>query len=144
MASSAAPFDLARFVTAQADGYPQALAEIRNGQKETHWMWFIFPQISGLGSSAMAKRYAIRNLDETNAYLHHPVLGPRLQTCCEAVLSLPDLNPFEVFGSPDDMKLQSSMTLFGQVASANSCFQRVLDYGYNGQPCARTLALLAG
>ena len=144
MASSADPFNLARFVAAQADGYPPALAEIRNGQKETHWMWFIFPQIAGLGSSPAAKRYAISSLDEAKAYLDHPVLGPRLQTCCKALLDLEDLTPFGVFGTPDDIKLQSSMTLFGKVAGAQSCFQRVLDHWYRGQPCERTLALLLG
>jgi len=142
MTSNADPFDLARFVTAQADCYQQALMEIRNGEKESHWMWFIFPQIAGLGSSVMAKRYAITSLDEATAYLHHPLLGPRLQSCCEAVLGLVDLTPMDVFGTPDDMKLQSSMTLFSRVAGANSCFGRVLEKWYAGQPCARTLALL--
>lgn len=107
-------------------------------------MWFIFPQIAGLGSSPTAKRYAISSLDEAKAHLDHPVLGPRLQTCCEAVLGLADLTPFEVFGSPDDMKLQSSMTLFGRVSGAHNCFQRVLEQWYGGQTCPRTLALLAG
>lgn len=144
MTTHADPFNLARFVTAQAEYYPLALAEIRNGQKESHWMWFIFPQIAGLGSSPTAKRYAITSLDEASAYLHHPLLGPRLQTCCEAVLELTELTPFEVFGSPDDMKLQSCMTLFSRVAGASSCFQQVLDHWYDGQPCASTLALLAG
>src|SRR5436190_24126344 len=100
------PFDLERFVLAQRGQFERALDEIRSGQKRTHWMWFIFPQIEGLGSSPTALRYAIRSLPETQAYLEHPLLGPRLLECAEAVVSVEGRSAAEIFGSPDDLKLR--------------------------------------
>src|SRR3954452_21103471 len=111
------PFNLSRFIESQASVYVQALAEIRAGRKRSHWMWFIFPQIDGLGSSPMAKRYAIRSRAEAEAYLAHPVLGPRLVACAEAAAAVPGpASALDVFGPPDDMKLRSSATLFACVS----------------------------
>src|SRR4051794_16808187 len=109
------PHDLGRFVSAQADDYGQALAEVRAGRKRSHWMWYIFPQVEGLGSSPMSRRYSIRSLDEARAYLDHPVLGRRLIECAEAALGVEGRSASEIFGSPDDMKLRSSATLFASV-----------------------------
>ena len=106
------PFDLSRFVDAQRGSYEQALAEIRRGAKRTHWMWFIFPQISGLGTSVMAQRFAIRSLAEAEAYLRHPTLGPRYEECVGALQDLDDTTADKVFGDVDAMKLRSSLTLF--------------------------------
>ena len=136
------PYDLDRFVQAQERDYAQALAEIRSGRKRTHWMWYIFPQLSGLGSSAMAGRYAIRSLAEADAYLHHPVLGPRLHECAEAIVGLAGRSAHDVLGSPDDMKLRSSATLFTRVSPAGSVFHRLLDRYFQGEPDRRTLGLL--
>ena len=107
------PFDLMRFVDAQHGIYEQALQELKAGHKRSHWMWFIFPQLAGLGSSAMAERYAIGSLDEARAYLQHPVLGQRLQACTAAVNAVTGRTAHQVFGTPDDMKFRTSMTLFG-------------------------------
>jgi len=139
---AADPYDLARFLEAQAPVYDQALAEIRRGRKQSHWMWFVFPQIDGLGSSQMAKRYAIRSREEARAYLDHPVLGPRLRACAEAVLSVDGRTASEIFGSPDDVKLRSSATLFAAVSHADSVFERVLARYYGAQRDARTIELL--
>lgn len=125
-------YDLDRFVTAQATTYTTALAELHAGRKRTHWMWFIFPQMRGLGVSEMSHRYGITSLDEARAYLAHPVLGPRLRACTEAVLGHPDRSLHEMFGSPDDLKFCSSMTLFAEAdgtpgnsfARARECFCR--------------------
>lgn len=136
------PHDLARFVEAQEGVYPRALAEIRAGSKRSHWMWFVFPQLAGLGFSPMARRYAIQSLAEAEAYLRHPVLGPRLEECCEAVLGVAGKTAHEIFGSPDDWKLRSCATLFARVAQAGSLFARVLDVFFSGQPDERTLQLL--
>src|SRR5215813_7094342 len=106
------PFDLQRFVTAQAPLYERVCAELRAGRKRSHWMWFIFPQIQGLGSSAMAQRYAITSLAEAAAYLDHPVLGPRLRECTGLVNAVDGRSAHEIFGSPDDMKFHSAITLF--------------------------------
>src|SRR5690606_36748191 len=108
------PYDLQRFVDAQQSIYPQALAELRAGYKQSHWMWFVFPQIAGLGHSSMAQRYAIADLHEAQAYLQHPLLGPRLEECAQALLQHPDRTARQILGSPDDMKLRSSMTLFAK------------------------------
>src|SRR5919107_5978583 len=112
MAGSPPGFDLDRFVEAQAAPYAGALAELRRGRKQSHWMWFVFPQVAGLGSSPTSQRYAIGSLSEARAYLDHPVLGPRLVQCARAVLAHPDRTARQVMGSPDDVKLRSSMTLF--------------------------------
>ena len=136
------PHDLLRFVEAQERTYAQALAEIRDGRKRSHWMWFIFPQIDGLGSSPTSRRYAIRGLAEAEAYVRHPVLGPRLVECAEAALAVEGRSAFEIFGSPDDMKLRSCATLFTRASPAGSVFERLLARYYAGSPDARTLELL--
>ena len=135
-------YDLTRFVDAQAGVYDRALEELRRGRKESHWMWFIFPQLAGLGVSAMSERYAIRGRDEARAYLAHAILGPRLTECTDALLALDGRSASQIFGSPDDVKLRSSATLFAQVSSAGSVFHRVLDLYFGGSPDGRTLALL--
>ena len=135
------PYDLGRFVTAQAEDYARALAEIRAGRKRSHWMWYVFPQIDGLGSSSMARRYAIRSLDEARAYLDHPVLGPRLVECAEAALGVEGRSATEVFGAPDDMKLHSSATLFARATPPGSPFARLLDKYFGGEPDRKTLRL---
>lgn len=135
--------DLARFVSAQEKDYGRAISEIRAGRKRSHWMWYVFPQIDGLGFSATTKRYAIRSVAEAEAYLRHPVLGPRLAECFEAVLGVEGRSAHDIFGSPDDMKLRSCATLFAAVSPPGSVFQRVLDRFYEGRPDERTLRLLA-
>jgi uncharacterized protein (DUF1810 family) len=135
-------FDLARFTAAQAATYDRALAEIRAGDKQSHWMWFIFPQIDGLGFSATARHFAIKSEEEARAYLKHPVLGPRLVECAEAVLAVEGRSAFEIFGSPDDLKLQSSMTLFEPIAGDGSAFGRVLDKYYQGRRDVKTQKLV--
>ena len=136
------PYDLHRFVQAQEDVYAQALAEIRSGRKRTHWIWYIFPQVVGLGSSPMARRYAISGLEEAEAYLHHPVLGERLLECTMAVLLVEGLSATEILGSPDDLKLRSCATLFARVSERGSVFGRVLAKYYHGEPDPKTLHLL--
>ncbi len=126
-----------RFVEAQDGTYAQALAEIVAGRKRSHWMWFVFPQIAGLGSSATAQRYAIRDLAEAREYLAHPVLGPRLRECAQATLRHDKV----IFGYPDDLKLRSSMTLFARAADDPAVFEQVLERFYEG-PDERTLTLL--
>src|SRR5207244_3324635 len=121
------PFDLARFTSAQEAVYDHALAEIRGGDKRSHWMWFIFPQMDGLGFSPTAQHYAIKSPEEARAYLAHPILGPRLRECAEAVLAVEGRSASEIFGSPDDLKLNSCMTLFETVAGQGSVFGQVLD-----------------
>jgi uncharacterized protein (DUF1810 family) len=133
--------DLERFVTAQEGVHGAALAELRAGRKRTHWMWFVFPQIAGLGSSPTARQYAISSLDEARAYLAHPVLGPRLREAAEALLGVEGRTASAILGYPDDLKLRSSMTLFARAAGGPSVFQQVLDRYYDG-PDPRTLALL--
>ena len=134
--------DLQRFVDAQRDVYATALAELRAGRKRSHWMWFIFPQIAGLGQSEMARRYAIRNADEAAAYLAHPVLGPRLRECASAVAMHDDREVSEIFGSPDDLKFHSCMTLFADVAPDEAIFQACLDRFFDGAPDPATLERL--
>src|SRR5436190_929058 len=116
-------YDLERFVEAQKDDYERALEEIKSGRKRTHWMWYIFPQIDGLGASAMARRYAIKTLAEAKAYMTHPILGRRLVECAEAVNGVDGRSAHEMFGSPDDLKLQSSATLFALVSPPGSVFE---------------------
>ena len=131
-----------RFVKAQEGIYATALAELQAGEKETHWMWFIFPQMRGLGTSVMAYVYGITGAEEARAYLAHPILGPRLIACCEALLTHMDLTAEDILGDVDAMKLRSSMTLFAQVSESDSIFHRVLARFCDGQPDERTLALL--
>ncbi len=134
---------LNRFHEAQARVYPDALAELRRGRKETHWMWFVFPQVAGLGASAMSQRYAIGSAAEARAYLDDPVLGARLRECVEALLSVRDRSAREIMGTPDDMKLQSSLTLFAAVADDPALFERAIARFFDGQRDSRTVAFLA-
>jgi uncharacterized protein (DUF1810 family) len=136
------PCDLDRFVEAQAGDYDWALAEIRGGRKRSHWMWYVFPQFDGLGHSSMSKRYAIKSLAEAEAYLQHPVLGPRLNDCCEAVLAVEGRSAHDIFGSPDDLKLKSCATLFAEVSPAGSVFHRLLDKYFEGSRDEATLRLI--
>lgn len=136
-------YDLERFVTAQASIYPQVVAELRSGRKQSHWMWFIFPQVAGLGFSAMAQKYAIRSGDEAAAYLAHPVLGPRLRECAGLVAAIHGTSAHTIFGSPDDRKFQSSMTLFADVAPHEAVFHACLDRFYDGQADPATLDFLS-
>jgi len=135
-------FKLDRFVNAQDPVYSDVLAELRTGKKRTHWMWFVFPQIAGLGRSEMARTYAIGSSDEAAAYLAHPVLGPRLRECARLVATHADLQVQDIFDSPDDLKFHSSMTLFADVAPDEAVFQRCLDQFFDGKPDAATLELL--
>jgi uncharacterized protein (DUF1810 family) len=141
-ADTADPFDLSRFVRAQESDYDQALAEVRGGQKRTHWMWYIFPQLDGLGFSATAKRYGIKGREEAEAYLRHPVLGPRLIEIVEAALTVEGRTAHQIFGDPDDMKLKSCATLFAAVSPAWSVFERLLAKYYRGERDEETLRLL--
>ena len=120
------PFDLARFLAAQDPVIDRVMAELRTGKKRSHWMWFVFPQLAGLGTSAMAQRYAIATLDEARAYLAHPVLGPRLRAAADAVLATTDRSLHDIFGTPDDVKFRSSMTLFERVGGSNEPFTEAL------------------
>ena len=124
--------DLQRFLDAQSATYDQALAELRAGEKRTHWMWFVFPQIAGLGRSGMAQRFAIQDLDEARDYLAHPTLGRRLVECAKALTDLDTDDPERVFGSVDAMKLRSSMTLFARAAPDQPIFREVLDHYFDG------------
>ena len=136
------PHDLDRFVAAQRDAYGTVLAELRAGAKRSHWMWFVFPQIAGLGQSEMARRYAIASSDEAAAYLAHPVLGARLRECARLVATHVDKDIRDIFDSPDDRKFHSSMTLFADVAPDEAVFQICLDAFFDGEPDAATLARL--
>ena len=136
------PYDLQRFLDAQAPIYDQALAEIRAGRKTSHWMWFIFPQLEGLGRSETAQRYAISGAAEAKAYLAHPILGERLHDCAETLISLPHLSANEIFGSPDDLKLHSCLTLFAYVAGPDSVYQRLLQQLFLGEPDPNSLFAL--
>jgi len=133
------PFDLDRFVRAQAGVYEQALAELRRGRKSGHWMWFVFPQIAGLGRSPTAQAFAIASFDEARAYLAHPILGPRLTTCVRAVNALPSHDAVSIFGSIDALKFRSSMTLFDAADPAEPAFAEALRKFFGGQPDLLTL-----
>lgn len=135
-------WDLERFVLAQRVNYEDALREMRCGRKQTHWMWYIFPQLRGLGRSAMSMRYDLDGLEEARAYLAHPVLGPRLLECCEAVLKADSNDPWEVFGSPDDLKFRSCLTLFALADPSVPIFEQLLDKFYGGQKDLRTIQIL--
>jgi uncharacterized protein (DUF1810 family) len=141
--SDANSFDLERFVAAQASTFETALNELTAGHKRSHWMWFIFPQLRGLGSSPMATFYGISSLEEARGYLSHALLGPRLVLCTEAVLAVKDRSPNAIFGSPDDLKFRSSMTLFALAAGdGESPFRRALGRFWDSRMDERTLALL--
>ncbi|BBY08802.1 DUF1810 domain-containing protein [Mycobacterium noviomagense] len=142
MKSGRDPFDLQRFVDAQDRVYPTVVEELRAGRKRSHWIWFIFPQVSGLGSSPMAARYAISSLDEARAYLAHDVLGPRLHECARLVNAIEDRSIHEIFGSPDDLKVRSSMTLFAYATDDNRDFVELLDKYYDGEQDPSTLKRL--
>jgi len=135
-------YDLERFVTAQEPVYAQVLAELRQGRKTSHWMWFIFPQIAGLGHSPMSERFAIRSLEEARAYLTHPLLGPRLRECAGALLALKDRTAEDVLGPIDARKLRSCVTLFHRAAPEEPVFRQVLDEWFGGLPDDRTDALI--
>jgi len=136
------PFQLSRFVEAQDKVYDRVLAELKSGRKRSHWMWFVFPQIEGLGSSSTTRYYSIKSLEEARQYLDHPFLGKRLRECAETILTLEGLSASSIFGYPDDLKLKSSMTLFASVAEGQSVFGRVLEKYYQGNRDERTLAIL--
>jgi len=138
-----AVFSLARFTDAQEPIYKRVLAELRSGKKRSHWIWFIFPQIDGLGNSVASRHFAIKNLEEARAYLQHPVVGTRLRECSEIVLGLEGRTVSDIFGSPDDMKVKSCMTLFDRAAEEQgSVFGKVLEKYYDGERDERTLELL--
>src|SRR5690606_29312869 len=135
-------FDLQRFVEAQQPIFQQALAELRAGHKQSHWIWFVFPQIAGLGHSVMARRYALSGIDEALAYLSHPVLGPRLKECATVIIAHSSRPIRQILGSPDDLKLRSSMTLFAAASPAQAMFRQVLDAFVAGEADTATLARL--
>jgi uncharacterized protein (DUF1810 family) len=133
-------YNLQRFIDAQERAYPIAIGEIKRGRKQSHWMWYIFPQIQGLGFSETSRFYAIKNLEEAAAYLDHDVLGKRLLEICDALLALTGNNANNIFGSPDDVKLKSSMTLFS-ILKPNEVFQQVLDKFFNGTKDEETIRI---
>lgn len=134
--------DLGRFVQAQVGVYDRAFAEIKGGHKRSHWMWFIFPQFAGLGFSSTSQRYAIKSIEEARAYLAHPLLGPRLLECAEALLKIEGRTAPEIFGSPDDRKLKSCATLFAYVSLEDSVFEKLLAKYFFGEHDAKTLSLI--
>lgn len=136
------PHDLARFVEAQAGVYETACAELRAGRKQSHWMWFVFPQLAGLGSSATARRFAIRSLEEARAYLAHPVLGPRLRACTALVNAIEGRDIGAIFGYPDDLKFHSSMTLFARAAPGSPEFRAALNRHFAGREDPLTCKIL--
>jgi len=136
------PYDLQRFVDAQAGCYADVVAELRAGAKTTHWMWFVFPQLRGLGSSAMSERFGIRSKAEAIAYLEHPILGERLRECVELVLAVDRRTASQIFGTPDDLKLHSSMTLFACAAPGERLFVETIERYYGGVMDGRTLERL--
>ena len=141
---AADPYDLGRFIEAQDDDYEQALAEIRSGRKRSHWMWYIFPQLAGLGFSETARYYAIKSRAEAEAYLAHPILGPHLTEIAEAALRVEGRSAHDIFGSPDDLKLRSCATLFAAVSPEGSVFHGLLEKYFQGKPDPKTLRLLGG
>lgn len=135
------PWNLNRFLSAQDENYGDALSELKAGRKQSHWMWYVFPQIDGLGFSSTSKFYAIKTLEEAKAYLQHPILGARLLECAEAVMAIEGRKAIEIFGSPDDMKLRSCATLFASL-SPGSVFGRILDRFFNGNSDDKTLHIM--
>lgn len=142
MANAGDPWGLQRFIDAQEEVYEDALSEIKGGRKKNHWMWFIFPQLEGLGASETAQRYAIRNAGEAEAYLAHPILGARLRECVEAVLAVEGARAVDIFGSLNAVKLRSSATLFALVSPTGSPFHCLLSQCFGGEPDAKTLRRL--
>jgi uncharacterized protein (DUF1810 family) len=142
-AASSDPFNLNRFVEAQEQNYEEALAEIKSGRKRSHWMWYVFPQLDGLAFSSTSKHFAIKSLDEARAYLQHPGLGPRLLECAQALTQIQGRTASQIFGSPDDLKLKSSATLFAHVSPLGSVFHQVLTKYYRGSADEKTLQLLS-
>ncbi len=142
MTNTSDPHQLNRFAQAQEADYERVLEEIRDGRKRSHWMWYIFPQLAGLGFSAMSARYSIKSLAEAEAYLRHPLLGPRLTACAEALLGVEGKSAHAILGSPDDLKLRSCATLFACVTPAGSVFDRLLDRYFHGERDPKTLHLL--
>lgn len=140
---AADPFDLQRFVDAQDRAYDTALEELRSGRKRSHWIWFVFPQLQGLGRSPTAMRFSITSLDEARAYLDHPVLGPRLRESARVVAGIQGSSADEIFGWPDNLKVRSSMTLFARATADNADFRTVLDRLYDGVEDEVTVELLA-
>ena len=140
--STSDPHDLQRFVSAQAGAYASSVAELRAGRKTGHWMWFVFPQVAGLGQSAMSQRYAIASLDEARAYLAHPVLGPRIAECARILTELPGHDAKAIFGGIDAVKLRSSMTLFARGSEDDSVYDAVLDQYFGGKTDPHTDARL--
>jgi len=138
------PFDLQRFMKAQDPVFEQVRTELRQGQKQSHWMWFIFPQLKGLGNSPTAVEFAISSLQEATAYSHHPILGPRLRECTQLVNLVRGHSISEIFGYPDELKFRSSMTLFARATSANAVFSEALEKYFSGEPDPLTIGLLAG
>jgi len=132
-------YDLQRFVEAQHGSFEQACTELRQGHKQSHWMWFIFPQLRGLGSSPLAVKYAISSKQEAQAYLNHSILGPRLTHCTELVVTVEGRSIEQIFGSPDDLKFRSSMTLFANVVSENNVFKQALEKYFAGEPDRLTI-----
>lgn len=141
---AADPFDLQRFVEAQAPVYATVLGELRAGRKRSHWIWFVFPQLTGLGHSAMAEVYGISSPAEARAYLAHDLLGPRLRECARLVCAVPGRSIEEIFGRPDNLKVRSCMTLFARATDDNGDFVALLEKYYGGEPDPATVALLAG
>ena len=141
MTDAGDPHDLRRSVEAQEDDYQRALTEVRSGRKRSHWMWYVFPQLEGLGSSPNSRRYSIKSLAEARAYLAHPILGPRLRECVEAVLGVEGRSAFEIFG-PDDRKVRSCATLFEYVSPEEPVFERLIGKYYRGERGGNTLRLL--
>lgn len=135
-------FNLRRFLIAQDSIYNNVIKELQNGKKRSHWMWFIFPQIEGLGRSSTAKFYGIKSREEAQAYLNHPILGKRLLECTETILSIQGKSALQILGTPDDLKLKSSMTLFASISPANSVFHRALQQFFAGKEDAQTISLL--
>ncbi len=136
------PFDLHRFVTAQGIDYETALSELRNGHKKSHWMWYIFPQFTGLGFSSTSKHFAIKSLAEAKAYISHPILGPRLLECCETLMQVDHRSALDILGSPDNMKLRSSATLFAMVSPPGSVFEQLLNKYFEGVADNPTIQLV--
>ena len=133
-------FNLKRFLDAQSNTYERALTEIKNGRKQSHWMWYIFPQYKGLGRSSTSIKYAIKNQDEANNFLNHPILGTRLIEITKAFLSIENKTAYEVLGGPDDLKIKSSMTLFDTIQDENDLFDSVLEKYFEGNRCSRTIS----
>lgn len=136
--------NLSRFINAQKNDYPIALSEIRNGKKKSHWMWYIFPQIQGLGLSETSRFYAIKNTNEAEDFLKHPVLGKRFIEISSVLLNLESNDAYKIFGTPDDLKLHTSMTLFASLSDPNPVFQKVLDKFFEGEKDEKTLKIIKG